>query len=470
MPSSKSRLAPEWDKFANDIEYKNRVVFLTGSHDTLTRVVEQAAQYRAIQSILTDFDAERLPDNDPQRQRAFVSQDKIILSFPSKDGFRSTDCRIQFQDNQFDGETLIRDTLEKLQKFTNDISSDTFRKKCEARLFGGQSTAPWSEIKRRAATLTTWQFHRPDALTNLRNTAISQDIWRDEGGYINKGPFPPPKTEVKIQRISRNDDNGEATLKITPVHGDTVYYEIGDTDPTKSSMRVEAFNGFKTKELKLKFICVDSKGKHEQGKAETWQNTINLKYGVYQQGDDWMVELKNYPRGDIRYTTNGSDPKSLGATYDAPFPVPKDCQLVLAVADRGGVVSPQEKIEIEQYKTKTVKLDPGKPAKWKRRHYNLTTRAAFEFMERLKKFSGIAYGVIIDVRANDEKRDISYSAADNFSLDGEHFEKVVKQLQGVMSGSQIFLSIERIEFERGQFLLDWIADAKTKLQPGEAIQ
>ena len=483
MPSSKSRLAPEWDKFANDIEYKNRVVFLTGSHDTLTRVVEQAAQYRAIQSILTDFDAERLPDNDPQRQRAFVSQDKIILSlrssiqetfttlsYPSRDGFRSTDCRIQFQDNQFDGETLIRDTLEKLQKFTNDISSDTFRKKCEARLFGGQSTAPWSEIKRRAATLTTWQFHRPDALTNLRNTAISQDIWRDEGGYINKGPFPPPKTEVKIQRISRNDDNGEATLKITPVHGDTVYYEIGDTDPTKSSMRVEAFNGFKTKELKLKFICVDSKGKHEQGKAETWQNTINLKYGVYQQGDDWMVELKNYPRGDIRYTTNGSDPKSLGATYDAPFPVPKDCQLVLAVADRGGVVSPQEKIEIEQYKTKTVKLDPGKPAKWKRRHYNLTTRAAFEFMERLKKFSGIAYGVIIDVRANDKKQDISYSAAPNFSLDGEYFERLVKQLQGVMSGSQIFLSIERIEFERGQFLLDWIADAKTKLQPGEAIQ
>jgi len=39
-----------------------------------------------------------------------------------------------------------------------------------------------------------------------------------------------------------------------------------------------------------------------------------------------------------------------------------------------------------------------------------------------------------------------------------------------MSGSQIFLSIERIEFERGQFLLDWIADAKSKLRLGEVIQ
>ena len=131
----------------------------------------------------------------------------------------------------------------------------------------------------------------------MKNTAISQDIWRDEGGYINKGPFPPPETDVKIQRISRNDDNGETTLKITPVHGDKVYYEIGDTGPTKSSMRVEAFNGFKIRDLKARFICVDSKGKHVQGKSETWQNTINLKYRVYQQGEDWMVELKAYPRG-----------------------------------------------------------------------------------------------------------------------------------------------------------------------------
>ncbi|MBW2095694.1 MAG: DUF499 domain-containing protein [Deltaproteobacteria bacterium] len=483
MPASKSKLAPEWDRFASDIEYKNRVIFLTGSHDTLTRVVEQAAQYRAIQSILADFDVERLPDNDPQRQRALVSQDKIILSlrssiqetfttlsYPSKGGFRSTDCRIQFQDNQFDGESLIRNTLEKVQKFTNDISSDTFRKKCEARLFGGQQTALWSEIKRRAATLTTWQFHRPDALDTLRKTAISQDIWRDEGGYINKGPFPPPRTEVKVQRISRNDDNGEATLKITPIHGDTVYYETGNAEPTQSSLRVEAFNGFKTRELKLKFLCVDSEGKHQQGAPVIWENSINLKYGVYQQDNDWMVELKACPRGDIFYTTNGSDPKTMGVPYEGPFPVPRDCFFVLAIARKDGIISPQEKIDLEQYRRRIVKLDPAKPAKWKRPHHNLTTRAAFEFMARLKKYSGIAYGVTIDIQANDERQDISYSAADNFSMDGERFEKLVKQLQSVMSGSQIFLSVERIEFKKGQFLLDWVADAKTKLRLGEVVQ
>lgn len=314
------------------------------------------------------------------------------------------------------------------------------------------------------------QFHKPDALESLKKTALEQDIWRDDGGYIDKGPFPPPKTEVKIQRISRNDTTGEATLKITPVHGDTVYYEIGDSEPTPASMRVKAFSGFKTRELKLKYLCVDSTGVHEQGVAESWQNSISLKHRVFQQGEDWMVELKALPAGCIRYTTNGSDPKTMGASYDGPFPAPDGCPFVLAVADKDGIVSAQEKIDLEQYRERTVKLDPGKPTTWKRSHNNLTTRAAFDFLRRLKAYNGMAYGITIDVQANDEKQDVSYSAADNYPLKGEQFEKIVGQLQGIMSGSQIFLSVERIEFEKGQFLLDWIADAKTQLNPGEVVQ
>ncbi len=482
-PDAVSRLSREWNKFAEDIEYKNRVVFLTGSHDTLGRVVEQAAQHKAILSILADFDVERLADNDPQRQRALVSRDKIMLSlrsaiqetfttlsYPSKNGFRSTDCRIQFQDNQFDGEQLIRDTLEKLQKFTHDISGNTFRKKCEARLFGGQQSAQWSEIKRRAATLTTWQFHRPDALDALKHTALSQDLWRDEGGYLNKGPFPPPDTAIKIQRLNRDDTTGEVALKIIPVHGDTVYYEIGDSEPTTASGRVDSFNNFKISELQATFLCIDSTGEHNTGTSEMWKNSINLKYSVYQQGDDWMVELKAYPKGDIRYTTDGSDPKGFGAVYDGPFPITEECPFVLAIAQHDGVTSVQEKINVKQHITKEVKVDPGQPVTWQRRHSNLTARSAFEFMERLNKFQGVAYGVTVDIQANDDQQEINYSCAASFGLQGEDFEKLVKRLQSTMTGSQVFLTIEYLQFDKGQQLLDWIAEAKSKLLPGEVGQ
>jgi len=484
-PDSTSRLSPDWVKFAEDIEYKNRIIFLTGNSDTLGRVVEQTAQHKAINAILAEFDAERLADNDPQRQRALANRDKIMLSlrsaiqetfttlsYPSTNGFRSTDYRIQFQDNQFDGEELIKNTLEKVQKFANpeETTSDTFRKKCEARLFAGQQTAQWSEIKRRAATLTTWQFHRPDALETLKRMAISQDHWRDEGGYVNKGPFPPPATKVKIQRLSRDDVTGEAILKITPVHGDTVYYEFGDSEPTTASLRVESLNNFKIGELQARFLCIDSSGEHRTGTTETWENSINLKYRVFQQGEDWMVELQAYPKGEIRYTTDGSDPKSFGAVYSGPFPVSQESPFILAIARQDGVSSPQETINIKQYITKTVTIEADKPVNWKRRHTNLTTRNAHGFMERLEKFQGTAYGVTIDVLSTDETQEISYSGAETFGLKGDDFAKLVKCLQDAMNGGQFFLSVERLNFARGQDLLDWVADAKTQLQPGETIQ
>ena len=308
------------------------------------------------------------------------------------------------------------------------------------------------------------------ALETLKNTAFAQDIWRDEGGIINKGPFPPPKTEVRVQRISKNDSTGEVTLKITPIHGDIVYYETGDTAPTMSSLKVDSFNNFKVNDLKYKFICMDSTGKHNQGDSETWINNISLKHRVFQQGNDWMVELKASPNADIRYTTNGSDPKTAGVTYDAPFPVPESSPFVLAIAQRDGVSSDQEKINVNDYRQKIVKVDPAKKVIWKHRHAHLTTRDAHEFMERLKKFQGSAFGVTIDIQSNKDDQDISYTAADNFAIIGESFEKTVKQLQSVMNGSQIFLNIERVEFDRGQLLLDWIADAKSSLSPGEVTQ
>jgi len=59
------------------------------------------------------------------------------------------------------------DLLKEKMKFTEDVSGDTFRKKCEQRLFTQQSM-PWNEIKRRAATITRWQWHRADALDKLK--------------------------------------------------------------------------------------------------------------------------------------------------------------------------------------------------------------------------------------------------------------------------------------------------------------
>jgi len=478
-----SRLSEAWEKFVNDIVFQNRVLFITGDRGTLESVLEQAARYKAIQSIIGEFESQRLSERDPQWISAQGNMDKIMLSlrsaiqetfttlvYPAKDGFRSTDVRIHFENNQFDGEQLIRNTLERVQKFTSDTGSETFRKKAEARLFGGQQSAQWQEIKRRAATQTEWQFHRPDALEILKSTSVERDIWRDEGGYINKGPFPPPGTEVRVKQIDQNETTGEVTLRITPIHGDTVYYEMGGDKPGSSSSRIEDLNNFRTSELHLSFVCEDSGGGHQLGKVETWRGSIALKHHVYQQGDDWMVTLKATPHADIRYTSDGSDPKIHGVSYEGPFASPITSPFVLAVAERDGVSSSVEKIDVSQYRAKEVKLDPAQPVLWRRKHVNLTARAAFEFLDRLKKFHARAESVMIGIRANDDSQDIDYASAEGFLIDGEMFENKVKSFQSMLDGSQIFLSIEALHFDKGQDLQDWIADEKGKLQPGEVSQ
>ncbi|SIT51341.1 conserved hypothetical protein [Paraburkholderia piptadeniae] len=482
-----SRLPKEWVKFHADQEFKNRALYLTGSQETLIHVLEQAAQYKAINSILTEMTDEGVATRDPQRQQADQNLDQITLRlrsaiqetfttlvYPSMGQLRSTDCRIHFQNNQFDGEKLVRDTLTNARKFETDTGTDAFRRKCEDRLFQGQKTAKWSEIKRRAAMNDAWPLHRPDALDALKAKAINEGHWHDLGDSVEKGPFPPPKTEVQVRLLSRDDKTGEAFLKITPLHGDVVHYEIGNAQPTTGSLKVgEAeggYNNFRTRELKLTFLCVDSAGKHETGDSVVWKNTLATKYRVFQQSEDWQVELHAVPRGHLRYTTNGADPLTSGGAYDAPFTLPAECRFVLAVAEDGDIRSAVEKIDVNEYRTKKVAVDAAKPVLWSRPHRNLTAAAAFSFLDLLEKHQGEGREVVVDVASNDTDISLSFIAGENEPVAGTRLREVVAKMQEIVGGSQVTVSVTGIRFERGQHLLDWIAAIRSSLNPGEVGQ
>jgi hypothetical protein len=484
---SATKLPKEWVKFHADQEFKNRVLYITGSQETLTHVLEQSAQYKAINSILAEMDSEGVTTRDPQRQQANQNLDQITLrlrsaiqetfttlAYPSMGQLRATDCRIHFENNQFDGEKLIRDTLTNAKKFETETSSDAFRRKCEQRLFQGQKIAKWNEIKRRAGMKDDWPLHRADALDALRAKAVNEGHWRDMGDSVEIGPFPPPKTEVQARLLSRDDRTGEAFLKITPVNGDTVYYEIGDATPTTGSLKVSdaegGYNNFRSRELKLNFLCVDSTGKHETGIVVPWKNTLVVKHRVFQQGEEWRVELHAIPRGHIKYTTNGADPLTTGGAYDTPFTLPEECRFVLAVAEEGDIRSVVEKIDVQEYRTKKVSLDAGKQTTWSRPHRNLTAAKAFEFIDLMDKHQGQAREVVVDVTGNDTDISLSFIAGENELVSGSRLREVVAKMQEIVGPSQIAVSATSIRFERGQQLLDWIAAIHGALQPGEVSQ
>jgi hypothetical protein len=471
-------LHPDLQKFYADLTFKNRVLFLSGQRDLMEALLDTAAELKAITQIVGEMEAERVSDNDPQKVLAIDMLDKIrfrllstaretftTLFYPQADRLMTADFLMNFTDNNYNGEKQIREALKAKQKFTEDVTSETFRKKCEQRLFT-QSTMLWSEVKKRAATNPMWQWHRTDALDLLKEDLVRKEQWREAGGYVEKGPFPEPKTGVQVQEWSRDDETGKVTLKLTPLFGDVIHYEVGAA-ATWDSMKVPDPRMFQTTELALSFLCVDSKDKHETGDPILWKNRITLKSKTFQSGSDKMVELRAAPPVPIRYTTDGSDPKNSGGLYAGPVAVPPGTVCVLAVAEKDGIQSEIHRRDIIWEKGPELKLDPVKPVIWQRDHRPKTTKESYEFLEMLKKHRGTIPCYRIAIVG---KNWLELTFDEKLIFDAEKLEELIHNLRGLLSEGQVAIETAAIHFLTGQALLDWVRDARTEIKPEEVKQ
>lgn len=478
-PSSGKGLSDDLKAFYDDLDYKNRILFLSGQRGTLTHLLEKAAELKAIRHILDKMEADNPSPNDPQYTAAQDIEDEkklqllsaaretfTTLTYPSFNGLRPADFVMQFTDNNYNGEKQIKDTLEKKGKFTTEVDAASFRKRCEQRLFT-QKQMIWSEVKKRAAVNTQWPWHLPNALDGLKERMILEDKWRPEGEYVNKGPFEAPETDVRVQETHRDHKTGEVTLRLTPVYGDTLYYEVG-ARATTASQQVKNPQAFMTKALKVSFLCVDSSGEHETGDAVEWTNDVTIKHRIYTAADGAKhVELKAVPEVPVRYTTDGSNPRNAGGQYDGPFKITEKTQVVQAVATVDGVVAEPQTFRIDWEEDGGFSIDEEKPVTWKRRQKQTATKETFDFLDRMKKHEAVAKGPRVNVDGSDW---IELSAGPGITMDGEQLEKVVKYVRGLIDEGEVSVSVEALLFETGRQLTDWTDAAKVDLNPEEVQQ
>lgn len=471
-------LHPDLRAFYDATPWKNRVAFLTGSKANYQQLVTAGKRLRAIGSILGGLESERTPENNPQMVQARDLAEKALAQFqmavretfttlyyPQRDSLGTAEFRMEFSGNKYEGERQVEQTLRERQKFTDEVSGDVFRKKVEARLFT-QPSMPWGEVKKRAASNPAWQWHKPDALDALRTEMTTRDQWRDEGGYTNKGPFPQPDTDVTVQQLGRNPETGLAELRVTPVHGTTVYWDEGG-EATTASRKLDG-NTLSTEALKVSFLCVDETGDHKTGPARTWTNTLTLKYRPpYQVGAERRLELQVAPRATIRYTTDGSNPRGNGAIYEGQFVViPPGTPKVLAIAERGGVFSETLDIPVRWDKAWTV--DAAKPARWTRPVDHGTTAESYKYLDRLKTYGAQLVGPRVTVV--DGSHFVELNMDQDRRMAAEGLTQAVEYLRGLVGGGDVQLSGEATEFARGQDLLDWAQDAKQDVAEQEVKQ
>lgn len=230
---------------------------------------------------------------------------------------------------------------------------------------------------------------------------------------------------------------------------------------------------FSTHEMVVSFLAVDSTGEHPKGSAVTWKNPVTLKYRLYAGGKgEKMLELKAAPNKDgktsIRYTTDGSDPKLGGGSYESPVSITKGTQIVLAFAERNGVQSEVLQIPIDWSKSDGEKpIDPLKPAVWKHRHEFYFTNESYEFIECLKRHEATVSSAKVSITGD---RWVELTLHELIKLTSEKLREAVEAVRKLPDSGQVSIEVGVIHFSTGQRLLDWLNETKTDVKPGEVKQ
>ena len=472
-------ISADWQAWWNQQQYKNRVLFLTGSRDTFQKVLDSARQTRALQSIADELKAENTPSEDPQWRALDALRDRVGLQFTAalKEAFdqivypsinsalRTTGTDLAFAGNQ-SGEATIRKTLEGAQKFTIKIDDDSFRTRAEARLFGSAETKVvlWSDFKRAAAVNTNWPLHKISALDDLKDECLRRGSWREEGNHIRRGPFPPPVPEVSIRELSvQEDGDGHTYLKIEPLHAPSVVYETGESTPTTASSPVPTPARFEATGLRYKFLAFDPADPARCSMVREWTAKIRLKYQIHNRGDHYEVELVALPKSNgvaIRYTTDGSSPTSVGfATYDGPFRVPGNCRIVcaMAVSSSYDLNSETIRIQIPQKGKEDRTLDPAIPARWNQQTKLDDSGVVWDFLQRLENAAGVtAYDISLTAESGDGRQNVEYSGALDGGYNAAALKSVAEKLQEIVGGGSLRMAIGSLGFPTGQALLDWL--------------
>ena len=473
-------ISADWQAWWAQQQYKNRVLFLTGSRDTFQKVLDSARQRRALQSIEDELRSENTPADDPQWRALDTLRDRVGLQFTAalKEAFdqivypsinaalRATGTDLAFAGNQ-NGEATLRHTLEGAQKFTTKIDDDSFRTRAEARLFGSAEAKVvlWSDFKRAAAVNTNWPLHKLSALDDLKADCLRRGQWREEGNHVRRGPFPPPVPEVLVRELSVQEElPGYTYLKIEPLHAPALVFETGDAEPTEASTPVPTPTRFEATALRYRFLAHDPADLARVSAVKEWTAKLSLKYQLHNRGDHFEVELLALPKANsisIRYTTDGSSPTSVGtATYDGPFRVPANCRIVcaMAVAPEYNLNSEAIRIPIPQKGgAERPPIELTRPARWTQQTKLDDAGAVWDIIGRLEQVGGvIAHDISLTAESADGQQNVEYSGALDSGYDAPAVKTVAQKLQDIVNGGGLRMTVGCLAFATGQALLDWL--------------
>mgnify|MGYP001221141457 CR=1 FL=1 len=331
--SPDGKIPPEVvNQFFSSLTVKNNLLVLTGEKTQFASVEKAARHLYAAMKADNEITALHPQRKEFDEKKAQYEQDfqTTILSvfdklfFPGAQSsvpmLRSKALDTTYPSNEvYNGERQIVKTLtsDPIKLYTDVTANfDALKSRVEALLFGNQNDMRKNDLSDKLKQQSQMPWMPPKGLDLLIQECCQRGLWEDLGnGYITKKP-KPKATGVQINALSDPDDAGAVRLKVEALNAGPAprIYFAEDTSVSENSQILKE-NELVTNALRVQFLVVDPTGKNNTGSPVCWENALVLRNRYDETARS--VELFVAPRGTIRYTLDGSEPRN-GTEYTGP--------------------------------------------------------------------------------------------------------------------------------------------------------
>lgn len=398
--SPDSKIPPEEvQKFFEGLSQKNNLCVLTGDNTAMGSVEKAARQLYAAQKADGRIPQGHLQRDDLEKKQQTYEQDfnATILNlfdkvlFPIQRAGRAPQLVHKALDmtrdatKPFDGEAQIEKTLTSNPlKLYLDVEKDfdPICDKAQDLLWPeNQDEARWSDITDRYTEQAGMPWLPPKGLDMLKSIACNRGLWEDLGnGYVTRKP-KKKKTSVQVIAESEPNDDGSVRLRINAQNAGSaprIYY--AEDGPVCESSPQLTDQHLTTRALRVNFLVLDPSGHYETGDIVPWCNKLILRNCLTEKGGKRMVELLVAPTGNIRYTLDGSEPRT-GIRYDNPVDIGDGEVLLRAFAEASGIEAKAD-FRFPAKGKKGVQIDDVKPGR-------LVSRTGRKLDSRTRTFEGL---------------------------------------------------------------------------------
>ena len=394
--SPDSKIPPEEvGRFFEGLSQKNNLCVLTGDRTAMGSVEDAARHLYASQKADSRIAEGHAQREDLERTQAAYEQnfnatvqglfDKVLFPFQR----RGRDPQLMHKPldmtrdstKEFDGEHQIEKTLAShpIKLFVDvDAEFDAIRDKAQDLLWPeNQNETRWSDAADRYAEQAAMPWMPSKGLDELKAIACNRGVWEDLGnGYITKKP-EKKRTSAQIVAEGEPDDEGRVRLRVNSVDAGPapqIHY-AEDVAVSESSPRL-ADNPLSTTALRVAFLVTDPSGQYETGEPKEWTNRLVLRNELREESEKRVVALFVAPRGEIRFTLDGSEPRE-GTPYDTPITIDDGEVRLRAFASADGLEAKDE-FRFQAKGRSGVQIDDTLPARMisRRGPHKLDSRGA----------------------------------------------------------------------------------------------